>query len=263
VTEADWAPQGIDVTVASVARVYDYVLGGKDNYAVDREVGNQMIAAYPDARDAIVGNRRFLVRAVEFLARSGIRHFIDVGSGLPTQDNVHEVAARHRPDSRVVYADKDPIVLVHGRALLAGDSARIIQQDLREPKGLLAAPEVAQLLNGGEPVALLLVAILHFLPDSDRPHEIVRTLVEALPSGSYLALSHATADTHEEASKEAADAYQRRGQTLYLRPRDQVAEFFTGLDLVKPGLVWAEHWRPQPGDPARGTGFYTGVARKP
>jgi hypothetical protein len=263
VSETEWAPQGIDVTNVSVARVYDYVLGGKDNFTVDREVGDQMIAAYPDARDAIVGNRRFLVRAVEYLAQSGIRRFLDIGSGLPTQDNVHQVAERQGADSRVLYVDNDPIVLAHGRALLATDSATIIRQDLRRPGELLAAPKVAELLDGQEPIALLLVAILHFLPDSDQPHNIVKTLVDALPSGSFLALSHATADTHEDASREAADAYQRGGQSLHLRSRTQVAEFFRGLEMVEPGLVWAEHWRPQPGDPARGSGFYTGVARKP
>ena len=262
-SDEEWAPTGIDVTVPSTARVYDFLLDGKDNFASDRDLAEQVIAGFPLAREAAWSNRRFLIRAVRYLAReAGIRQFLDIGTGLPTQQNVHQVAFAEQPDSRVVYVDHDPIVLTHARALLAGTNAVIVQEDLRSPERILQHPTVRQALSFDEPVALLVLAILQFVGGADDPYAMLRTLVDALPSGSYLALSHVAVDAYPEATTSTEDAYEQGGSPLYSRTRGDIQRFFDGLELVEPGLVYAEQWRPEK-DEADIRVFLTGVGRIP
>ena len=263
-----WQQSGIDVTVASTARVYDYLLGGKDNFPSDRAVAEQLLEAYPPMRDSCVQNRGFLIRAVRFLSEeAGIRRFLDIGTGLPTQQNVHQVAQASDPQARVVYVDNDPIVLAHARALLAGaegGQVEIVDGDLTEPQRLLAAPEVRALLEPGEPVALLMVALLHFVTDSQDPHRAVATLVDALPSGSYVVISHGAVfdQGHEGALPKVAEAYESSTSSLSLRTSAEITRFMDGLELVEPGLVWVTDWRPDRLlKPLPGT--YAAVARKP
>ncbi|MFI6522212.1 SAM-dependent methyltransferase [Spirillospora sp. NPDC050679] len=256
------APPGIDPAVASPARVYDHLLGGKDNFEADRAVADMMIKAFPETREVLRENRRFLVRAVRCLAAEhGVRRFLDIGSGLPTQDNVHQVAQRSAPGSQTVYVDNDPMVTVHARALLDAPGTAVIHGDLRRPEDILAEAAVRDLLATDEPVALLLVAVLHFIKDSEDPYGLVKRLVEALPPGSFLVLSHGT-DLEAESAEVARGAYRRNASAdLTLRPLDGVAPFFDGLELLDPGLVWAKDWRPD--DASTGIlGVYAGVARR-
>jgi len=251
------------------ARMYDYYLGGKDNFPADREAAEKVMALSPLVRISALANRAFLQRAVRHLTEQGIRQFLDVGTGIPSAGNTHEIAQRLAPDARVAYLDNDPIVLVHGRALLAGatsGSVSVLQADLREPKAILADPAVRELLDLDRPVALLLFAILHFIDEADDPYGIVRTLVDALPSGSYLALSHGTADftTPEQAAKGPA-VYRNATAQLTMRSHDQVLRFFDGLELQEPGLVTAPLWRPDqdPQTTDAQVGIWAGVGRKP
>ncbi len=241
----------LDTGVVHPARRYNYWLGGKDNFAADRESGDAIVATFPTIRLSVRENRRFLRRAVGYLAReAGIRQFLDVGTGLPTADNTHEVAQGIRPDARIVYVDNDPIVLVHARALLTSapeGMTAYIDADVREPEKILGAPELTGSLDLTEPVGLVMLAVLHFVRDHERPYEVVRTLVDALPPGSYLVMSHATYDLVEPATVERLErisAGQWRSRT-----RDEVARFFEGLELVEPGVVPIGDWRPEPGTP--------------
>ncbi|MEU1887986.1 SAM-dependent methyltransferase [Micromonospora sp. WMMD987] len=264
----------IDTSVAHPARRYNYWLGGKDNFQADRDSGDAMAAAFPTVRTAALENRRFLQRAVAHLAReAGVRQFLDIGTGIPTANNTHEVAQAVAPRSRVVYVDNDPIVLAHARALLtssAEGATAYIDADLRDPEKILRHPELRRTLDLGQPVALMLVAILHFVPDPDDPYGVVRRLLAELPPGSYLAASHATFDhLAPEVAEEAREAT-RVGNApgmINLRGRDDVARFFDGLDLVEPGLVSVAEWRaaaePQPRPTAAEVSMYCGVARKP
>jgi hypothetical protein len=233
--------------IPSTARMYDYYLGGKDNYPADRAAAERVIASMPKGvvRTAAAQNREFLVRAVRHLtAGLGIRQFLDIGTGLPATDSVHQVAQSIAPESRVVYVDHDPIVLAHSRNLLHGNErATIIRQDLRNPAGILADPELREMLDLRQPVAVLLVAVLHFLSAADDPYGVVQALIDPMPAGSYLVISHFTADSFSQA-KDAAREYQNATSTAHSRTRSQVAEFFTGYDLIAPGkLVWAPQWR--------------------
>jgi hypothetical protein len=239
--------------IPSTARMYDYYLGGKDNYPADREAAERAIASMPNGvvRTAAVENRKFLMRAVRHLtADLGVRQFLDIGTGLPTMNSVHQVAQSVAPDSRVVYVDHDPIVLAHSRNLLHGnDRATIIRQDLRHPSGILADPELRRMLDLSQPVAVLMVAVLHFLSAADDPHGVVRELMEPMPEGSYLVISHFTADSFMQA-EDAAEEYENATSTVHSRPRSKVAEFFTGYDLLAPGkLVWAPQWRRDADEP--------------
>jgi S-adenosyl methyltransferase len=269
---ADWTAQ-INTGVPNPARIYDYFLGGKDNFPADREVAEQLLAIAPVARDVVEDNRAFLRRAVRFLTRdAGIRQFIDLGSGLPTQGNVHEIAQAVAPDARVVYVDNDAMVVTHSRALLAGDNTVAVQADLREPDALLGHPEVRELIDFDQPIGLLLMAILHFLLDDEDPLGIVARFRDALPAGSYLAISHGTRDvparpdmSAEEMAEMGAKVeqlYQLTTASLVTRTRAQVERFFDGLELVDPGLVEIQLWRPDEQDPALPGGFYGGVGRK-
>lgn len=245
-----------------------YLLGGKDNYAADREAAERVLAVTPGLRSRVRANRAFLARAVRYLAgEAGIRQFLDIGTGIPSADNTHQVAQALTPDARIVYADNDPIVLVHAQALLTSDphgSTRYVQGDLRDPAPVLRA--AAQTLDFAQPVALMLLGILHLIQDSEDPYRIVASLVDALAPGSYLVISHPASDINPAAQAEAQKRYNERVSTPQtLRTRDEVARFFTGLDLVPPGLACVHTWRPGPGDPAPlgAASAYGGVARKP
>ena len=256
-----------DTRIAHPARVYDYWLGGKDNFAADREAAERVLAVTPGLRQRVQANRAFLARAVRYLATgAGIRQFLDIGTGIPSAANTHEVAQAAAPDSRVVYVDNDPIVLVHARALLVSapeGAAQYVEGDLREAGPILAA--AARTIDFDRPVALLLIGVLHLIQDSERPYEIVSDLVAALPQGSYLAISHPARDILP-GQEEAQRRYNERVSTPQtLRTESEVTRFFDGLELVPPGVVYVHAWRPDPGDPVPpgGVSAYGGVARKP
>ena len=260
------APQ-IDTTVAHPARVYDYWLGGSVNYAADREAAERVLAVTPGLRFRVRANREFLARAVRYLAaEAGIRQFLDIGTGIPSANNTHEVARAAAPDARVVYVDNDPIVLAHARELLAGGPAgatQYIHGDARDPGAIIAA--AARTLDFTRPAALLLLGVLHLISDAEDPYRIVAALMAALPAGSYLVISHPASDINAAAQAEAQKRYNERVATPQtLRTRAEVARFFDGLDLVPPGLVYVHAWRPDapaavPADTASAHG---GVARK-
>jgi hypothetical protein len=267
--EPGFAASQIDTSKPHPARMYDAYLNGKDNYPVDREAVRQVLRDFPEVRAIARANRAFLGRAVRFLAgQAGIRQFLDIGTGIPAAGNVHEVAAQCAPGAKVAYVDNDPIVHVHASALLTGSgSTSIVLGDLRDPEVVLAHPELRGLLDFTQPVGLLLVAILHFVTDEEDPAAIVATLRDALPAGSYLALSHGTQDFHPPGdANRAAAAYRNATAPLVLRTRQQVGAFFDGFELVEPGLVQAPLWRPdgrppRPRDLAK-IGIYGGVGRK-
>jgi hypothetical protein len=256
----------IDVDRPSQARIYDYLLGGSFNFTADREAAHQLIAMVPDVPLVAQANRAFLRRAVRFLVGAGVRQFLDIGSGIPTRGNVHEIVQVAAPQSRVVYVDIDPIAVVHSRQILAGDDRTIaIQEDARYPERILGHPDVQALLDLTRPVALLLVSVVHFIPDADDPAGIVARLRDALAPASYLALSHVTSDG--QPSVPAGPPPGVRSDT-FARPRRRadVERFFAGFDLVDPGLVPVEHWHPDVpggnGDNLPPLCMHAGVARK-
>jgi hypothetical protein len=239
----------IDTSVAHSARVYDYLLGGKDNFAADREAGDQMIEALPNVVSGSRMNRAFLARAVRYLvADCGIRQFLDIGTGIPSAGNTHEVAQAIAPQTRVVYVDNDPIVLAHARALLIGTPGGLVDYlhaDLRDPGEILSA--AARTLDFSQPIALMMLLVLHMVPDADGPHAIVGRLLSALPRGSYLALSHPPSDILPDDVAEMQHRFNKHlgpGQSMTARSRDGVARFFRGMELVPPGLVQVHQWRP-------------------
>lgn len=255
--DEEWAPTGIDVTTPSVARVYDFFLGGKDNFAVDRQVAEMVLTVAPDAPEAGKANREFLRRVVRYLVEeAGIRQFLDIGSGLPTAGNVHEIAQASAPEAKVVYVDNDPIVLAHGRALLAADDSTIvIQADLRNPEEILAHPVVEEFIDFEQPVGLLLFAILHHLRDDEEPGGIAARLIQALPAGSHVVISHFHNPGAErpEVAAQATAAEKIFNDTLGTgrwRTRAEILAFFGNLELVEPGLVPLPEWRPGPDDHA-------------
>ena len=262
-------PAEIDTSVASPARIYDYWLGGKDNFPADQEAAEQVIAAFPGIRPGVRANRAFLGRAVRYLAgEAGIRQFLDIGTGLPTENNTHEVAQAVAPESRIVYVDNDPIVLVHARALLTSTpqgATDYIEADLRDPGKILQG--AAETLDFSKPVAITLLMILMLVQDAEDPYAIVARLLDAVPSGSYLVISHPAGDVD---AGEIAEAYERLNERMgatqgTLRSHGVVARFFDGLDLVAPGLVQLHRWRPDPGDLGldRDVPAYAGIGRKP
>jgi hypothetical protein len=269
----DWTTK-VNTGVPNPARIYDYLLDGKDNFPADRDVAEQLLAIAPVARDVVEDNRAFLRRAVRFLAgEAGIRQFIDLGSGLPTQGNVHEIAQAVAPDARVVYVDNDPMVVTHSRALLAGDNTAAIRADLREPDVLLGHAELRELIDFDQPIALLLMAILHFFDDDEDPYGIVARFRDTLPAGSYLAISHGTRDIPErsdlspaamaEMGAKVERLYQLTTASLVTRTRAQVERFFAGFDLLDPGVVEIQLWRPDGEGSKLPGGFYGGVGHKP
>jgi hypothetical protein len=244
VVSEQWTPTPLEVRTPSVARMYDYYLGGKDNFPIDREAAEKFIAIYPDMPLMARENRRFLRRAVSYLTgNAGMRQFLDLGAGLPTRGNVHEVAHSIAPESRVMYVDNDPMVAVHGRALLATKgTVTMLEADLRRPAEILDAAR--RFLDFDEPVAVLMSAILHYVPDEDDPWGIVARFRDALAPGSHLAVSHITADHHPEAAKAAGRAYDQATATMIFRTHGQVLRFFDGFDLIEPGLTVKSLWRP-------------------
>jgi S-adenosyl methyltransferase len=241
----DWVPPGIDLSTPNMARAYDYALGGAHNFAVDREYFRAAEAAFPEVRKTSLANRAFMNRAVRFMVEAGIRQFLDIGSGIPTVGNVHKIAQQAAPDAQVVYVDNDPVAVLHSRLILAGnDRATILQEDLRHPDAILDHPDTRKLLDFSQPVGLILTAILHVIPERDDPHSIVARLRDALCSGSYLAITHSTADAHTAQARAVQQVSRQTSTPATLRSRDEVARFFTGFDLVEPGLVWVTQWRP-------------------
>ncbi|MFF9331764.1 SAM-dependent methyltransferase [Streptomyces albogriseolus] len=255
-------PPRTDTSRAQPARVYDWLLGGKDNYPVDEVVGR---ALPPQAKDAARQNRAFMHRAAAWLADQGIDQFLDIGTGIPTEPNLHQIVQRVVPAARVVYVDNDPIVLRHAEALLVSSpegTTDYVQADVREPGEILR--HARDVLDFSRPVALSLIALLHFLPDDQDPQGIVRQLVDALPPGSHLVLSHAASDLHADLARQVTEEYARAGIRLGFRTHAEVSRFFDGLDLVAPGLVTAPEWfRTEPAPPAEDSGIYAGVARVP
>jgi hypothetical protein len=258
----------VDASVPNVARIYDYLLGGKDNYSADRDAAVELVRLIPDALRAAHHNRRFLQRAVRFLtAEAGVRQFIDIGTGLPTQGNVHEVAQGIKPDARILYVDYDPVVISHAQALLVKNPLVVaINRDLRDPGQIIAHPALQALIDLNKPVAILLVAVLHFIRDVDEPHEIVQELKAAMPSGSYLVVSHVTADEiPEQVTAKVRELYNRTTAPATPRTREEIERFFDGMEIITPGLTDVSVWRAESmplGEPSR-TLFYSGVGRKP
>lgn len=265
-----WAPAGVPLDRPSVARMYDYFLGGYHNFAIDRAVAEQVVATYPDFPLIMRANRAFLRRAVLYLAAQGIDQFLDLGSGIPTVGNVHEVAQAVNPAARVVYVDIDPVAVAHSRAILAGNAnASVIQADARQPEQIFGDPEVRRLLDLDRPVAVLVLAFLHFLQDDAEAEGLMRGLRDAVAPGSYLVVSHASYDDLPADVRERLEGlYTRTPTPVRSRTREQIAGFFAGFELVEPGLVYVPAWRPEgPEDlwydePERVHG-YGGVGRKP
>jgi len=250
---ADWAPADVDLTRPNAARVYDYYLGGSHNFAIDRQMAQQAIDLWPDVPMIVRANRAFLRRAVRQLIRAGVRQFLDLGSGIPTVGAVHELAQADDPQARVVYVDVDPIAVAHSRAILAGnEQATAIQADLRNPAAVLRDPLVRGMLDLSQPVAVLLVAVLHFVSDDDDPAGIVSALRSALVPGSLVVISHASQDGVDERAEGHRALYARAASPMTMRNREQIAHLLDGLELVPPGVSPIRLWRPEPGDETDG-----------
>ena len=253
-----------DFGTPNPARIYDYLLSSKDNFPADRAAAEELLALVPEARAGARENRAFLGRVVRFLAReAGIRQFLDVGTGIPSQGNVHQVAHTVAPDARVVYVDNDPVVHVHANALLAKPATAAVLADLREPERIMRHPKTRELLDFSRPVGVLLVAVLHFIEDEDDPAGIVACFREVIAPGSFLVFSHATGDFRPDVAGKVMAVYKRASAPLVLRSRAQVARLFHGLELLPPGLVQPAAWRPN--NQAAGSegvgGFWAGVGR--
>ncbi|MFF5447887.1 SAM-dependent methyltransferase [Streptomyces sp. NPDC012888] len=267
-----WAPPGIDISVPSVSRIYDYYLGGSHNFEVDRQAARRAMEFIPGLPKIMQANRAFMRRAVRHAVAEGITQFLDIGSGIPTFGNVHEIAQAATPEARVVYVDHDPVAVAHSRAVLEGDPrTAITAADLRKPADILGGPEVAGLLDLDRPVALLLVAVLHFLEDQDDPYSAVAELRDALAPGSLLVLTHASYEgipVSEEVAGGAVGVYRDIRNPLVMRGAEQIRRFFDGFELVEPGLVPMPDWRPDgpvEGDPEEDPyafSGYGGVGRK-
>jgi len=256
----------LDTGVAHIARVYDYWLGGKDNFAVDRAAGDEALAAFPGLISSVRANRAFLARSVRYLAeREGIRQFLDVGTGLPSANNTHEVAQAVVPESRVVYVDNDPIVLAHARALLTSSpegETGYLEADIKDPDGILAG--AAELIDFARPVAVMLVAVLHLLRDDEVPKAVVDRFMAAVPPGSFLVISHLASDVQRDTMAEMGRRLnESMTQQFTMRSRLQVTGFFDGLVLVEPGVVLTHEWRKDPGGASSPGVLWAGVARKP
>lgn len=266
--ESEGFPPGTDPDRASVARVYDALLGGEHHFAIDREAVAAITAIEPQARTLARANRAFLGRAVRFLVESGVRQFLDLGSGIPTQGNVHEVAQSVSPGARVVYVDNDPVAVAHSTSLLADNpDADIVDADIRRPADILASPQVRKLIDFEQPVAVLMNAILHFVTAEEDPAGLVAAFRDALPEGSYLAMSHGTNQDRPDRAAAVGQLYRSRATSpVITRSHDEILELFTGFDLVEPGLVYLPLWRPDTDDriPDKPSEYwvYAGVGRK-
>jgi len=261
-----WAPDTIDVSLPSAARVYDYLLGGAHNFAIDRALGDELLQRSPEIAETMRANRVFLRRAVQFLVNAGIRQFLDIGSGIPTVGNVHEIAQQLAPESTVVYIDIDPIAVAHSQAILADNPrAAVLAGDLREPDRIITEARQLGLIDTDQPVAVLLAGVLHFLPDGDNPGGLVDRLMAPLTDGSYLVISHATNDEQPAELVAAQQLSARTATRIHPRPYAEVRGFFAGTQMVDPGLVFIPAWRPDHEDtvsqPER-TAAYAGVGHK-
>ncbi|MGH3774758.1 MAG: SAM-dependent methyltransferase [Pseudonocardiaceae bacterium] len=264
-----WVPYGVDVTVPNAARVYDYFLDGAHNFAADRVMASKVQQVMPAVRDAARINRSFLRRAVLFMVDSGIRQFLDIGSGIPTVGNVHEIAQRADPECQIVYVDKEPVAVAHSDLLLKGnDRAVAIQANLRNVEDILDHPETRRLLDLDQPIGLLMLALLHFVPDSWDPVGVLARYRDRLTPGSYLALTHVTTDGDPTGLKETIQQYKNTPEPLYPRNHEETLRLFDGFELVEPGLVGSALWRPSGSadisDSVKtNTLTYGGVGRKP
>jgi len=262
-----WAPAEIDLDRPSAARVYDYYLGGFHNFTADRQMALEAIRMWPDLPQIMQANRAFLRRAVRFVVREGVTQFLDVGSGIPTVGNSHEVAQQADAEARVVYVDVDPVAVAHSRAILAGNAgAAVVQADLRDPERILGDPAVSRLIDFDRPVAVLLVAVLHFIKDEDDPAALIAVLRQALVPGSFLVISHATQEGQPDLAGSHQQLYTRTATPMTMRSRGEVRGFFEGFEVVEPGVVYLPLWRPESASdvdehPERFTGF-AGVGRK-
>ncbi|MFF4325037.1 SAM-dependent methyltransferase [Streptomyces sp. NPDC001591] len=270
-----WAPPGIDISVPSVSRIYDYYLGGSHNFEVDRQAARRAMEFMPGLPKVMQANRAFMRRAVRHAVAEGITQFLDIGSGIPTFGNVHEIARAATPEAHVVYVDHDPVAVAHSRAVLDGDDRTgVVAADLRKPQDILADPEVGRLLDLDRPVALMLVAVLHFLEDADQPYAAVAELRDALAPGSILILTHASYEgipLSEEVASGTVGVYRDIRNPLVMRSHEEITGFFDGFELLEPGLVSMPDWRPDrtgplaegetPEDPYAFSGF-GGVGRK-
>ncbi|HVV21375.1 MAG TPA: SAM-dependent methyltransferase [Pseudonocardiaceae bacterium] len=266
--DTGWVPPEVDTSRANIARVYDYLLDGGHNFAIDRELAEKGLELLPNLRDAAWLNRSFLRRAVLFCVDNGIRQFLDIGSGVPTVGNVHEVAQKVAPDSKVVYVDNEPVAVAHSELLLEGNrNATVLHADARRPDDILTSPVTRRMLDFDQPVAVLMVALLHSVPDGDDPAGIVARFRDAVAPGSWLVLSHGTGDKGSERLRQYRELYRNSPTPVVHRTHAEVVSLFDGWNLVEPGVVFTPEWRPEPGstpipDPERGF-CYAGVARKP
>jgi S-adenosyl methyltransferase len=271
-SESGVGKAGINTSVPNVARIYDYILGGKDNFAADRKAAQQLLAALPDIAGTVRDNRSFIGRVVRFLAgEAGVRQFLDLGAGLPTQNCVHEMAQAIAPDARVVYVDNDPVVCSHGQALLGpGDKVGFVRGDLRRPAEILRHPELLARFDLSQPVGVLCVCALHFVPDAENPHQIIAEYRDHLAPGSYMAITHGISaatpeDDPDGVVESVTNVYQNASAQIHVRPVKEIERFFDGFEIIEPGVVWMARWRPDPGiRPAgRPNSLYGGVGRKP
>ncbi|WP_158839630.1 SAM-dependent methyltransferase [Saccharothrix deserti] len=262
-----WAGSDIDLSRPSAARVYDVHLGGAHNFQVDREAAQRIAEVMPGLPQILRANRAFLRRAVRYLTGLGITQFLDLGSGIPTVGNVHEVAWSANPDCRIVYVDVDAVAVAHSRAILSeSDNATAVHGDLRRPQEILDNPETQRMLDFSRPVGVLMFAVLHFVPDSDDPAGIIRQYVDAVVPGSHVAISHASLDGEADRAEEATEQFRNRVTDFSMRTRAEITDLFTGLELVDPGVVYLTEWRPDAGDEdcdGKQTSTFAGVARKP
>ncbi len=266
-TRPSWAPEGIDLDRPSASRVYDYFVGGMHNFEIDRTLARQIEAFTPNVAETMRANRDLLRRCVRFLVEAGIDQFLDLGSGIPTVGNVHEVAQARNPQARVIYADIDPVAVAHSRAILDGNpNAMVVQADVAAPEAILSDPLVRELLDFERPIAVLLLGVLHFVPEAADPGACVARLQEAVAPGSYLAITHATADGQPTEVLEAQKLSGRTSTEIVLRGRDEIAAYFHDWPLVEPGLVHLPLWRPENpadvGEHPESSGAYGGLARK-
>jgi O-methyltransferase involved in polyketide biosynthesis len=256
-----WAPDGLDLDRPSVARVYDYYLGGSHNFAVDRQFAQQVLQAMPNVPALARENRAFLRRVVRDLCTEGVDQFVDLGSGIPTVGNVHEVAQAINPEARVVYVDWDPVAVAHGQAILAGnDRTAVHGADLRDPEAVFGDPRVRELIDPRRPTAVLLIAVLHFVPDEQKPAQLITRIAGLLAPGSYIAITHASPEGDAGRLGQAATLYQQTASPVTARSPEQITDLFAGLDLLEPGVVQTPRWRPDTPATDAYPG-YAGVAR--
>ncbi|WP_380281272.1 SAM-dependent methyltransferase [Kitasatospora purpeofusca] len=264
----NWVPEGTDLDKPNAARVYDYYLGGSHNFEVDREMARKAIELWPELPQIMRSNRAFLRRAVQFAAERGIGRFLDIGSGIPSFGAVHEIARAIRPEAQVVYVDRDPVAVAHSRLLLEDDpGSSVVQADVRDVEDLMSRPEVTALLAAGEPVAVLLVAVMHFVQDAEDPWKLIAVIRDALPPGSALVLSHASLEGRPDQAEDHQRLYRRTPTPLTMRTHEQITAMFEGFELVEPGVVYLPQWRPDQPEavgehPERMTGV-AGVGLRP